>query len=253
MKVRRSSLPFVKRDSMAIPVISLKDVKKIFVNGEVVTPVLHGVTFDIKPGEFLAIMGQSGSGKSTLMHIMGFLDQLTEGAYKFNGKPVGELDQDQLALMRRNNVGFVFQFFYLLPNSTVLDNVLLPMIYQEIPLAKREKEAREVLTQVGLEHRLNHLSNQLSGGERQRVAIARALVGDPDVIFADEPTGNLDSKTGEAILEIMRKLNDQGKTIIMVTHEIEAAEYAHRIITLRDGLIQSDETGHSRRRGSFTK
>ncbi|MBU0646411.1 ABC transporter ATP-binding protein [Patescibacteria group bacterium] len=235
------------------PVISLKDIHKEFATGDVVTKVLFGVTFDIEPGEFVAIMGPSGSGKSTLMHIMGFLDRLTEGDYFFNGQKVSDLSDDELALMRRHEVGFVFQFFYLLPNSKVIDNILLPMVYQEVPYARRMREAKAVLKQVGLEHRMDHLSNQLSGGERQRVAIARAMVGEPSVIFADEPTGNLDSKTGESILRLLQDLNDQGKTVIMVTHELEAAQFAKRIIRVRDGLISSDEKQKAQRRKSFNK
>lgn len=235
------------------PVISLKNVYKEFVNGDVVTKVLHGVTFNIEHGEFVAIMGPSGSGKSTLMHIMGFLDRLTTGDYFFDSKQVAGLEADELALMRRDEVGFVFQFFYLLPNSKVIDNILLPMVYQEVPYEKRMREAKAVLKQVGLEHRMDHLSNQLSGGERQRVAIARALVGNPSVVFADEPTGNLDSKTGESILRLLQDLNDQGKTVIMVTHELEAAQFAKRIVRVRDGLISSDQRQKEQRRKSFNK
>jgi len=235
------------------PVISLRDIKKEFANGDVVTKVLHGITFDIQPGEFLSIMGPSGSGKSTLMHIMGFLDRLTTGTYLFEGRDVSSLADDELAHMRRDEVGFVFQFFYLLPNSKVIDNILLPMVYQKVPYAKRMREAKKVLEQVGLEHRMDHLSNQLSGGERQRVAIARAMVGDPTVIFADEPTGNLDSKTGETILRLLQDLNDQGKTIIMVTHEMEAAQFTRRIIKVRDGLLVGDTSNGQQRREAFNK
>jgi ABC-type lipoprotein export system ATPase subunit len=233
--------------------VDLRGIDKEFQNGEILTKVLHGISLQVASGEFLAIMGPSGSGKSTLMHIMGFLDRPTRGQYLFFGRDASGLADDELARMRRDEVGFVFQFFYLLPNSRVIDNVMLPMVYQRIPYQKRRHEAKRVLKQVGLEHRFEHLSNQLSGGERQRVAVARALVGDPSIIFADEPTGNLDSKNGEAILLLLQELNEQGKTVIMVTHENEAAAYAGRVIKLRDGRIVSDEKNRSRKRGGFNK
>lgn len=233
--------------------IELEKVTKKFVNGEVVTPVLHGVSLRVEEGEFVALMGPSGSGKSTLMHIIGFLDHLTEGKYYFRGKNVADLDDHALALKRRTDAGFIFQFFNLLSKSSVLENVMLPMIYSDTPKSKRRTNALAALKQVGLEHRVDHLANQISGGERQRVAIARALVNNPTVLFADEPTGNLDSKSGFEVLKLFRELNDEGRTIVMVTHEQEAAEFAKRIIRLRDGVIQSDETGHKRRKGSFVK
>lgn len=235
------------------PLISVEDVYKEFVNGEVVTKVLHGISFGVERGEFVALMGPSGSGKSTLMHIMGFLDKLTTGTYYFEGQNVSELSDDELAHMRRSEVGFVFQFFNLLANYSVLENVMLPLVYARVPHAERVKRATKALEAVGLGHRIAFLSNQLSGGERQRVAIARAIVNEPEVVFADEPTGNLDTKTGTGVLEILQDLNDEGHTIVMVTHEEEAAEYAGRVIRLRDGRIESDERNGKRRRGGYRK
>ncbi len=219
------------------PLIQLKDITKTYVNDDVETPVLHGVSLDIAPGEFVAIMGPSGSGKSTLMNILGFLDEATSGTYHFEGTDVSKLSDDELALMRRNKVGFVFQSFNLLPRTSVLENVTLPLVYDRMPASEREAEARSVLRAVGLEHRLMHLSNQLSGGERQRVAISRALAGSPSIIFADEPTGNLDSKSGIDVLHLFQRLHEEGNTIVMITHELEAAEFAHRIVSIRDGKI----------------
>ncbi len=235
------------------PIIDLQNVKKTYVNDEVETRVLHGVTLQVMPGEFIALMGPSGSGKSTLMHIMGFLDRLSEGTYLFGGKDVSGLSSDELAIMRRRDVGFVFQAFHLLPKSTVLDNVVLPMMYAGVSGAERERRARKALETVGLSHRTDHLSNQLSGGERQRVAIARALANEPAVLFADEPTGNLDTKSGTDVLNLLQELHKSGHTIIMVTHETEAAEYAERIVRFRDGVVQSDTKNHSPRQGSYNK
>jgi len=236
------------------PLIQLKKLVKNFVNGDVVTPAVCGVTLDIQSGEFLAIMGPSGSGKSTIMHIMGFLDTLTEGQYLFRGKDVSSLSEDELAFMRRNEVGFIFQTFNLLSKSNVIDNVMLPMVYTQIPPAERVKRAKKALEEIGLGHRLYHKSNQLSGGERQRVAVARAFINEPSVVFADEPTGNLDTKSGTAILEKLQDLNEEGHTIVMVTHEQEAAEYAKRIVRVRDGQIVSDvKNGHQRKGGEYWK
>ncbi|MFZ5391016.1 MAG: ABC transporter ATP-binding protein [Patescibacteria group bacterium] len=222
--------------------ITVKNLTKVYENDGVATPVLHGVTFTIKAGEFVSIMGPSGSGKSTLMHILGFLDRLSQGEYWFEGKQVSTLSEDELAFMRSSKVGFVFQQFNLLPKTTVLQNVRLPLLYVTMPEPKKDELARQAVEAVGLGHRLDYMSNQLSGGEKQRVAIARALVNDPSVIFADEPTGNLDSKSGVQIMKILDSLNDRGKTIILVTHEKNTAEHARRILRIKDGLIESDET-----------
>jgi putative ABC transport system ATP-binding protein len=207
---------------------------------------LHGVSFDIDKGEFVSIMGPSGSGKSTLMHILGLLDRLSGGSYEFDGQNVNELDDDQLAGFRNEKIGFVFQSFNLLPKTSVLDNVILPLTYSANRKNMSER-AKKVLDSVGLGHRLNYYTNQISGGEKQRVAIARALVNNPSVIFADEPTGNLDSKSGTQIMEILQKLNEEGNTIILVTHETFTAEHAKRIIKVKDGLIISDELVKNRR------
>ncbi len=219
--------------------IEVKDLKKEFVTGEVVTKVLRGLSFTIAAGEFVAIMGPSGSGKSTLMHILGFLDTLSSGQYLYQGRDVSTLSDDELARMRNKEIGFVFQAFYLLPRLNVLENVMLPLIYNG--QTDKKKAAAEALQAVGLSHRLNYYPNQLSGGEKQRVAIARALVNNPKVIFADEPTGNLDSKSGLNVMAILQRLNDEGKTVILVTHEKYTSQHAKRIIHIKDGLIVSDE------------
>jgi len=209
------------------------------------TKVLKGVSFSIKEGEFVAIIGPSGSGKSTLMHILGCLDAPTTGQYFFEGKDVSKLSDDELADIRKNEIGFVFQAFNLLSRTTVLRNVELPLIYANTLKDKREEIAKKALLSAGLEEkRFYHLSNQLSGGEMQRVAVARALVNDPAIIFADEPTGNLDSKTGELVLETFQNLNKQGRTIILITHEKYIAEHAKRIISLKDGEIIEDVASH---------
>ncbi len=226
--------------------IQVNDLKKEFHTDEVVTKVLHGLSFNIDKGEFVAIMGPSGSGKSTLMHIIGLLDRASSGVYKFEGKDVEGLDDDELALMRNEEIGFVFQSFNLLARTTVLENVELPLAYSKKKINKEER-AREVLKSVGLEHRLDYFTNQISGGEKQRVAIARALVNHPSIIFADEPTGNLDSKSGVQIMEILQNLNEQGNTIVLVTHETYTSEHAKRIIRVKDGLIDSDVKVKNRR------
>ncbi len=223
-------------------IIKIENLKKQYENDGVITEVLFGLDFAIKKGEFIAIVGPSGSGKSTLMHILGFLDKLTTGKYFFEDQDVSQLDDDQLAEMRSLKVGFVFQAFNLLPRTTVLENVMLPLIYLKISQTERIERAKKAIIAVGLEHRLDNLSNQLSGGEKQRVAIARALVNDPSVIFADEPTGNLDSKSGLQVMKILQDLNlKQGHTIILVTHEKYTADHAERILRLKDGLVVSDE------------
>lgn len=221
--------------------INVKNLQKEYDNEGVVTKVLQSVTFNILKGEFVSIMGPSGSGKSTLMHILSFLDKPTGGTYKFNDKDVTQLDDNMLADMRNFEVGFIFQSFNLLPRTSVLENVKLPLLYSSLKKADHNKKAKYALESVGLSHRLSHLSNQLSGGEKQRVAIARALVNEPKVIFADEPTGNLDSKSGKQVMQILQKLNDEGHTIILVTHEKYTAEHANRIIRILDGKVLSDE------------
>ncbi len=220
--------------------IKIQNLKKEYVSDDVATKVLHGISFNIDSGEFVSIMGPSGSGKSTLMHILGLLDRASSGVYEFEGQNVNELNDDQLAGFRNEKIGFVFQSFNLLPKTSVLDNVILPLTYSNNRKNMTER-AKKVLASVGLEHRLHFFTNQISGGEKQRVAIARALVNNPAVIFADEPTGNLDSKSGIQIMEILQKLNEMGNTIILVTHETFTAEHAKRIIKIKDGLIISDE------------
>ncbi len=221
--------------------IEVKNVTKIFKTGEVETVALRGVSFSIEKGEFVAIIGPSGCGKSTLLHILGCLDKPTSGQYFFEGKEVSKLSDDELAEIRKRKIGFVFQTFNLLPRATVLRNVALPLIYASIPSGKREEIAKSVLKASAFpEEFWHHKSNQLSGGMMQRVAIARALVNDPLLILADEPTGNLDSKTGEQVLETFVNLNRQGRTIVLVTHERYIAERAQRIISLKDGQIISE-------------
>ncbi|MFH1712610.1 MAG: ABC transporter ATP-binding protein [Candidatus Jacksonbacteria bacterium] len=223
--------------------ISCQNITKVYKSGAGEAKVLKSISFEIKDGEFVAVMGPSGSGKSTLMHIIGCLDTATSGEYLLDNQNVSSLSDDELADIRKNKIGFVFQSFNLLPRATVLRNVALPLIYANIDLDKREEQAKKALFLAGLqETHFNHLSNQLSGGQMQRVAIARALVNNPALILADEPTGNLDTKTGQIVLETFQKLHsEQKRTIVLITHERYIAEHAHRIIQIIDGEIVKDE------------
>jgi len=228
--------------------IEVRNVSKTYRSGNVETKALKGVNFTVKKGEFVAIMGPSGSGKSTLMHILGALDTPTDGEYILDGRPVAGLSDDELADIRREKIGFVFQSFNLLPRATVLRNVMLPLVYWETPLSERERKAKAALKLVGIsQEHWSHLSNQLSGGQMQRVAIARALVDDPAIILADEPTGNLDTKTGDLVLSSFQDLNEQGRTVVLITHERYVAEHAERIISIKDGELESDERVGRRR------
>jgi putative ABC transport system ATP-binding protein len=226
--------------------IQARQLKKTYVTEDLTVPVLFGIDLSIDTGEFVAIMGPSGSGKSTLMHILSFLDTLSEGEYLFAGEDVSTLEPDALSVMRNKKIGFVFQSFNLLPRTSVYENVALPLLYTA-DKTKGDADILAAIDAVGLTHRKDNLSNQLSGGEKQRVAIARAIVNDPDIVFADEPTGNLDSKTGNEIMRILQRLNDDGRTVIMVTHEQDTADHAKRIVRLRDGVIESS-TGVTNRR-----
>ncbi|MFA6608376.1 MAG: ABC transporter ATP-binding protein [Candidatus Paceibacterota bacterium] len=220
-------------------IIECKDITKDYINDENVTHVLKGISFSINKGEFVAVMGPSGSGKSTIMNIIGLLDEPTKGIYKLDGKDVSKLNDDEQASIRANKIGFVFQSFNLLPRTTVLRNVMLPLTYLDICISDREVRAKQALLSAGFpEDKWGNLSNHLSGGQIQRVAIARALVNNPSIILADEPTGNLDTKTGEIVLNTFRKLNkEEGRTIIIITHESEVAKHADRTIHVRDGLL----------------
>ena len=222
--------------------IELKNIEKTYYDDEVETHVLRGISFDINNGEFVAVIGPSGSGKSTLLHILGFLDKHTKGEYRFEGKTIDDYSDEELAHIRNKKMGFIFQAFNLLGKTSVLENVKLPLLYSNIKESLWNDMATKAIKAVGLYHRINHEPSQLSGGEQQRVAIARALVNNPQVIFADEPTGNLDSKSGKIIMEILQELNEKhGHTIILITHETYTAQHARRIIRVRDGKIESDE------------
>jgi putative ABC transport system ATP-binding protein len=228
---------------MTQPVIQVKDLRKIYGTGDAAVNALDGVSTRILPGEFVAIMGPSGSGKSTLMNILGCLDRPTSGEYHLNGKDVSKLDRNELAGIRNQNLGFIFQSFNLLPRLSALDNVMLPMIYQLDSTdnkAAQKKRAEEVLVSVGLADRMHHLPGELSGGQQQRVAIARALMNDPKVVLADEPTGNLDSHSSQEILSLLHELHAQGGTIVMVTHAPDVAQHADRAICMLDGKIRTD-------------
>ncbi|NOZ62733.1 MAG: ABC transporter ATP-binding protein [Calditrichaeota bacterium] len=222
-------------------VIEINDIGKVYQIGTQEVHALRGVSLQVEANEYLAIMGPSGSGKSTLMNILGCLDTPTSGSYRFVNELVSEMDDDQLAEIRNREIGFVFQTFNLLPRASALHNVELPMIYNGTPAGKRREIASNALGRVGLGDRMDHRPNELSGGQRQRVAIARALVNNPKIILADEPTGNLDTRTGEEIMEIFEELHEQGHTIILVTHEEYIAEHTNRIVRLRDGKIERDE------------
>jgi putative ABC transport system ATP-binding protein len=234
---------------MTEPIIKVNNLCKTYDNEGVLTKAVCDVSFTIEKGEFVSIMGPSGSGKSTLMQILGFLDRPTSGEYFFEGKNSGKFNDNELADIRNKKVGFVFQTFNLLPRTSVFENVELPLLYdrKRASRAINEEKVKRALKEVSMEHRANYLSNQLSGGEKQRVAIARALVLDPEVIFADEPTGNLDSKTGIQIMKIFQELNEEGHTIILVTHETFTAEHAKRILQMKDGAVVSDEPVINRR------
>ena len=221
-------------------VIEVKDITKHYLLGTQTVEALRGVSFGIDKGEFIAIMGPSGSGKSTLMNIIGCLDSPTGGTYHLNNQEVSKLDGDELAGIRNKEIGFVFQNFHLLARNSALDNVMLPLKYAGVEKSDQIIRAKEVLSQVGLSSRIDHQPSELSGGQQQRVAIARALVNNPSIIFADEPTGNLDSQTGNDVMELFHNLNNQGQTIILITHENEVAAEAQRTIFIKDGLIESD-------------
>lgn len=222
-------------------VIKIRGIVRNFPLGQEVVKVLKGIDLDIERGEYVALMGPSGSGKSTLMNLLGCLDTATAGTYELNGKNVSNMSQDELAEIRNKEIGFVFQTFNLLPRTTALDNVALPLIYAGKSKEERIKRATEVLKDVGLADRMDHKPSQLSGGQRQRVALGRALVNRPSIILADEPTGNLDSKTSIEMMDLFKEIHNQGNTVIVVTHEEDIAAYAHRIIRLVDGMISSDE------------
>lgn len=218
-------------------IIKLNNITKKFVTGDVVTSVLKGISLTINEGDFIAITGRSGSGKSTLMNIVGLLDTPTSGTYILNGSPITKFTEDDLSSLRNKTIGFVFQSFNLLPRSTTLENVVLPAIYAGTPQKERDSRAKEILTSIGMEEKIHTRPNKLSGGQQQRVAIARALMNDPEIILADEPTGNLDTKSGHDVMEVLKDLNKKGKTIVIITHEADIASQAKKIIQLVDGKI----------------
>ena len=223
------------------PIISVRDVFKIYPVGDQEVRALNGVSIDINPGEYVALMGPSGSGKSTLMNVLGCLDTPTSGSYMLNGHDVSNMSDNELAEVRNREIGFVFQTFNLLPRYSTLENVALPLIYAGKPNSERNSRAQEVIDMVGLGDRITHRPNELSGGQRQRVAVARALVNHPSILLADEPTGNLDTKTSLDIMGLFQEIHDAGNTIIIVTHEEDIAQHAHRVVRLRDGKVESDE------------
>jgi putative ABC transport system ATP-binding protein len=231
---------------LSAPLIETKDVWKTYRMGDEIIHALHGVSFTIQRNEYIAIIGPSGSGKTTLMNIIGCLDTPTKGEYWLNGKLVSAMNDDELARVRNQEIGFVFQTFNLLPRATALHNVELPLIYSGVPAAERLQRAKRALEQVDLAHRMHHRPNELSGGQRQRVAIARALVNNPSIILADEPTGNLDSATSREIMALLDVLHERGNTIVVVTHEPDIAAHAHRVLTIRDGRIATDTRNERR-------
>lgn len=238
-----------------MPLVEVKNLQKTYYQEGTETPVLHGLNFTIDAGEFVAVMGPSGSGKSTLLQILGFLDKHTGGEYIFEGKEVSQYSDDEIAAIRNQKLGFIFQAFNLLARTSVLENVMLPLLYSKISEREWKQRAFSAIEAVGLTHRIEHEPAQLSGGEKQRVAIARALVCEPSIIFADEPTGNLDSKSGQAVMQTIQNLNDDGHTVLLITHETSTAQYAKRVVYIRDGLIESDTLIENRRlaHDSYTK
>lgn len=224
-----------------VALFELANITKTYAGEFVATPALQGISLTIAEGEFVSIMGASGSGKSTLMHIMGLLDKPTSGTYRLGGQDTAGFVDEELARIRNEHIGFVFQAFHLLARATVLENVMVPLQYSGVPKREWKQRAERALARVNMTYRLQHLPTQLSGGEKQRVAIARALIMNPKVIFADEPTGNLDSKTGEQMLAMIAQLHAEGRTVVLVTHELEAARAAKRMLTMRDGLVAADE------------
>ncbi len=232
------------------PVIQIQELTKTYIMGQTKVHALAGIDLNIDTNEYVALMGPSGSGKSTLMNLLGCLDTPTDGHYELDGKDVSKMEDNELAQIRNEKIGFVFQTFNLLPRQTTLENVALPLVYAGVSRSVREARAREVLESVGLGDRTDHRPNELSGGQRQRVAIARALVNNPAIILADEPTGNLDTKTSIEIMEIFEEIHNNGNTVILVTHEPDIAEHAHRIVRLRDGIVESDVRNEEIRRAS---
>ncbi|MFZ3063555.1 MAG: ABC transporter ATP-binding protein [Actinomycetota bacterium] len=236
-----------KITNTAQTIIETDNLVKIYGSGEAAVKALRGISIRLNGGEFVAIMGPSGSGKSTLMHLIGCLDQPTSGHYKLEGRPVEKISDDELAEIRNEKIGFVFQQFNLLPRTTSLENVMLPVAYSKVRRKIGQEMAIRTLGSMGLEKRINRWPSELSGGEQQRVAIARAIVNNPSIILADEPTGALDTKSGDEVMAIFEKLNSEGKTIVLITHERYIAEYAERIVHLRDGKVESDEPNHRKR------